>query len=140
MYLCTYTFSALCIRRKDMVKKTILVYLLRYTHIFWLQYIFVCILVAVHICMYLYIQEQCFELNLVDDNIRVCKTNLPNQEMSDVFLCSSILLQGEQQRGELMTKIHECAVKIFFSRQSLSQTTTTIEYWAVACWRTSQTK
>ena len=30
-------------------------------------------------------QEQYFELNLVDDNIRVCKTNLPNQEMSDVF-------------------------------------------------------
>ena len=31
MYLCTYTFSALWIRRKDMVKKTILVYI--HTHI-----------------------------------------------------------------------------------------------------------
>ena len=29
MYLCTYTFSALWIRRKDMVKKTILVYRLQ---------------------------------------------------------------------------------------------------------------
>ena len=58
--------------------------------------------------MYGSLKEQYFELNLVDDNIRVCKTNLPNQEMSDVL---PILLLEQR---ELMTKVHECAKFHFF--------------------------
>ena len=45
------------------------------------------------------------------------------------------------EQRELMTKVHECAEFHFFlfSAKSLSQTRI-IEYWALACWRTSQTK
>ena len=45
MYLCTYTFSALWKRRKDMVKKTILVS--RYTYV----YVLVSVLCSTYVCM-----------------------------------------------------------------------------------------
>ena len=45
MYLCTYTFSALWKRRKDMVKKTILVS--RYTYV----YVLVSVLCSTYLCM-----------------------------------------------------------------------------------------
>ena len=131
MYLCTYTFSALWKRRKDMVKKTILVS--RYTYV----YVLVSVLCSTYLCMDPY-RNNTLSSILWTTTFACAKLICQIKKCQTYFHTSTYIAvrtEGTHDKSSWMRKISF----FLFSAESLSQTRT-IEYWAVECWRTSQTK
>ena len=134
MYLCTYNIFCFVEKKKRYGEKTILVS--------------VCIL-----SRYTQDLHTCFGFSGMDLDRN---NTLSSILWTTTFACAKLICQIKKcqtyfhtstlpilllEQRELMTKVHECAEFHFFlfSAKSLSQTRI-IEYWALACWRTSQTK
>ena len=136
MYLCTYNIFCFVEKKKRYGEKTILVS--------------VCILGIPRTYIHVLVSVPVYGMDLYRNN------TLSSILWTTTFACAKLICQIKKcqtyfhtstlpilllEQRELMTKVHECAEFHFFlfSAKSLSQTRI-IEYWALACWRTSQTK